>query len=154
VVWWKGTTDGFASIHSSKSINGPYLDGVSITYGLPRKHLWSFGIGQSDDSQSAANNCPCAKYSGPLPPSFAREHFYCESGDTGSFNHGAYYTHDPVWDGRGCSSENSCCSQPNQPWFYRQLPLTSSDSIEVRICYDEIFSNEGVLVKELQLYVK
>ena len=30
----KGSTDGFASLHySSQSINGPYVDGVSITYG-------------------------------------------------------------------------------------------------------------------------
>ena len=155
VGYQKGSTNGFASIRSSKSINGPYLDGVSITYGLPRKHIWSFGAGQSSDSDQLPNfYCPCAKHPGPLPPSFARDHFYCESGNTGTRSYTTYYTSDPLWDGRGCSSENSCCSQPNQPWFYRQLPLTSSDSIEVRICYDEIFSNEGVLVKELQLYVK
>jgi len=155
VGYQKGSTDGFASHHySSKSINGPYLDGVSITYGLPRKHLWSFGAGVTDNKESASN-CPCAKYSGSLPPSFARDHFYCESGyPVGSFSSTPYYTSDPLWDGRGCSSENSCCSQPNQPWFYRQLPLSSSDNIEVRICYDEEFANEGVLVKELQLYVK
>ena len=156
VGYQKGATDGFAShFYASKSINGPYLDGVSITYGVPRKHIWSFGAGQSDDSsQFPGNYCPCAKHRGPLPPSFARDHFYCESGDTGSYSLTAYYTSDPLWDGIGCTNENSCCAQPNQPWFYRQIPLTSNDYIEVRICYDEAFSNEGVLVKELQLYVQ
>ena len=155
IGYQKGTTDGFSSYHhSSRSINDPYLDGVSITYGFPRKHIWSFGTGQSDDNSQSHVNCPCAKSRGPLPPSFARDHFYCESGDTGSYSYTAYYTSDPLWDGKGCTSENSCCAQPNQPWFYRQIPLTSNDNIEVRICYDEAFSNEGVLVKELQLYVQ
>ena len=43
----KGTTDGY---HTFKSvINGPYFNGVSITYGLPQKHIWSFITGSSDD---------------------------------------------------------------------------------------------------------
>ena len=155
VGYQKGSPDGFSPHHNSfMSMNGPYLDGVSITYGLPRKHIWSFGIGFTDNKESTSN-CPCAKYPGKMPPSFVRDYFYCESGNTaGSLSPTTYYTSDPLWDGRGCSGENSCCTQPNQPWFYRQLPLTSSDNIEVRICYDEGFANEGVLVKELQLYVR
>ena len=94
------------------------------------------------------------KHPGPLPPSFACDHFYCESGVTSSIGQTVYYTSDSVWNGRSCSSENSCCSKPNQLWFYQQLLLTSSDNIEVRICYDEEFGHEGVLVKELQLYVR
>ena len=32
--------DGFAGLgYPTKSINGPYVDGMSITYGNPRKHL-------------------------------------------------------------------------------------------------------------------
>jgi len=156
VGYQKGTPDAFASLHhASKSINGPYLDGISVTYGNPRKHIWSFGAGLSDDSKEFSKlSCPCAKFQGPLPPSFARDHFYCESGDTGSYSLSAYYISDPLWDGKNCTSENSCCAQPNQPWFYHQIPLTSNKNIEVRICYDEAFSNEGVLVKELQLYVQ
>jgi len=60
---------------------------------------------------------------------------------------------DPVWNGKGCFSENSC-SQPSLPWFYRQIPLTTGEAIETRICHDEAFVNEGVLVQELQLYVQ
>ena len=63
------------------------------------------------------------------------------------------YIDDPVWDGKGCSSENNCCSDPNLPWFYRQLPLTTSDDIETRLCRNEPSSLEDVLIRDLQLYI-
>ena len=157
IGYQKGSTDGFGSYHyPSRSINGPYLDGVSITYGITRKHIWSYVIGHSKtvkyDPVSPA--CPCSQFPGQSPPSFVHEHYYCESGrllDTGLT---PYYTDDPVWDGNGCPTENSCCSDPSLPWFYHQIPLTVNKNFEVRICYDEPFSNEGVLVKQFQLYVQ
>ena len=40
VGYQKGGVDAFAGIHfSSRSINGPYVDGISITYGTTRKHI-------------------------------------------------------------------------------------------------------------------
>ena len=50
VGYQKGSPDGLASFHhSSRSINGPYVDGVSITYGSPtREHIWTYAIGWSD----------------------------------------------------------------------------------------------------------
>ena len=53
------------------------------------------------------------------------------------FNAEGYFTDDPVWDGVGCSGDNSCCSESSLPWFYRQIPLTASKDIETRICRDE-----------------
>ena len=157
VSYQKGTTDGFASLHySARSIHGPYVDGISITYGT-RKHIWTYGIGHGDKVNYPSNHpvsCPCSQYPGKLPPSFVHDNYYCESGSLNSASVHTYYTNDPVWDGKGCSSKNSCCSEPNLPWFYRQIPLTAKKDIEARICRDEAFANEGVLVQELQLYVQ
>ena len=161
VGYQKGSTDGLASLHySSRSINGPYVDGVSITYGsLTREHIWTYVIGWSDKYNPLPKypvNCPCSQYPGKLPPSFVHDNYYCESGSLNNPTSWAttYYTTDAVWDGKGCSSENSCCSDPNLPWFYRQIPLTANKDIEARICRDETSVNEDVLVKELQLYVQ
>ena len=42
VGYQRSQTDGFAATNfPSRSINGPYVDGVSITYGNPRKHVWT-----------------------------------------------------------------------------------------------------------------
>ena len=64
------------------------------------------------------------------------------------------YHYQLVWDGKGCPDENSCCSLANLPWFFKQLPLTSDKKLEARICHNESFSNESVLVKEIKLYVQ
>ena len=156
VGYQKSGTDGFANFKNpTRSINSPYVDGVSITYGIPRKHIWTYAMGHSDKGNylpQLPSNCPCSEFPGQLPPSFVHDDYYCESGSM--FSSGSYKTDDPVWDGEGCSSENSCCSDPNLPWFYRQIPLTASEDIEARICRDEASSNEDVLVREIQLYVQ
>ena len=56
--------------------------------------------------------------------------------------------------GQNCPDEKSCSSKPNLPWFYRQITLTTSEDIEAQICHDQAASNDGVLVRELKLYVQ
>ena len=139
---------------SAQSINGPYVDGISITYGTPRRHIWSYGIGFSDKHDHTNINCPCSEFPGRLSPSFVHEHYYCESGNLLNTPVSNVFIDDPMWDGENCSSGNNCCSEPSLPWFYRQIPLTTSKDIEARICRDEASNNEDVLVREFQLYVK
>ena len=44
-----GSPDGFNT--GTDSIDSHYIDGISITHGNPRTHLWSY----------VAGNCPCAR---------------------------------------------------------------------------------------------
>ena len=64
------------------------------------------------------------------------------------------YLSDPVWDGSGCSPDNNCCSNINLPWFQYWLSQITTDDVEVRICTDERFSDEGILVDILELCVQ
>ena len=63
-----------------------------------------------------------------------------------------YHFSDPLWDGEGCSIGNTCCSNTDQPWFYHKLSKNTQDDIEVRICRDEKFYHDGILVDILELY--
>ena len=156
VGYHRNSLDAFAGFNfPRRSINVPYVDGISITYGYPRKHIWTYAIGQTDDALgSSETNCPCAKFPGTSPPSFVGDNYYCESGRLEfQLSVEGVFIDDPVWDGEGCSSDNSCCSQPSLPWFYRQIPLTSNEDIETRLCRDEPSFHEDVLIRELQLYV-
>ena len=168
VGYQKGTMDGFfpyAYAHgevnyyrpgvSSRSLDGVYVDGVSITSGNPRKHVWTYVVGTSDDYNTYQQlNCPCAKYPGPDPPTYVGNHYYCESGNTGVHHTNVLYDEDPLWDGAGCGPENSCCYDAGMPWFFRQFPASTTGDIEVRICYDEGFNNEAVAVEQVQLYIQ
>ena len=130
-----GTPDSFRC--STCTIDEPYLDGVSITHGTPRQHIWSFG---ADYKQ--ASRCPCGGYTGSLP-SFVGDDYTCEL--VGS---------DPVWDGKGCSAEHEmCCKRPSVPEFCVELPDHTQDDIEVRLCTNEAVSNEDVKLESIELYV-
>ena len=148
----KFTTD-YKPETMSRSLDGVYVDGISVTLGSPRKHVWTYAIGLTDDGDFPAHTCPCAKFPGPDPPSFVHDHYYCESGTTGVFDSSKLYTEDPLWDGAGCLLQNSCCYQPSMPWFYRNLPKAENGDIEVRICSDQNFIDEGVTVEQIELYV-
>ena len=97
----KGSPDAFQASLNSPSLDNGYVDGISITVGNPRKHIWTYAAGLSDDDNHGGgiNNCPCARNRGTTPPSFVEEHYYCESGNTGQFELSQYHTEDPLWDG-------------------------------------------------------
>ena len=149
----KGTTDSFDSRKGFRNINTTYVDGVSITLGSVHKHVWTFVAGCSDEYNHRTSNCPCAVHPGPSPPSFVGSHYYCESGSNDNPGNGEFFTDDPLWDGADCGKD-TCCSNEELPWFHRTFAEPQNDYIEVRICTDEAYSNEAVLVDQLQLYVK
>ena len=151
-----GSPEGFRSTANGvKSINTNYVDGVSITLGNPRKHVWTYANGLSDDYTDPRWNCPCAAPAGPDPPAFVGNHYYCESGDTGTWEHEIYYPTDPLWDGYGCHhSNNNCCTNPDMPWFFRQFSLPKDGYLEARICQRDPFPTQDTLVESIELYVQ
>ena len=136
------------------SIDSYYIDGISITHGNPRTHLWSYVTGNTEQYYITATRCPCAR-SDPTGqsdvPSFVGEDFYCESGLPGSGPGKRIAWEDPLWDGQGCKcSGNQCCNRYG--WFHREIP-TTSDNIEVRWCADESQWNEDVFTDQLEFWV-
>ena len=132
-----------------------YMDGVSITYGTSRQHIWSYVAGVTESSPShTPNNCPCSVEGGDGPPSFVGEHYYCESGNpTDVGGSPVLLTKDPLWDGQQC--EGACCIGTNSPpWFSVQLPALTTDAIEVRICGNEATINEDTPIALLDIYVQ
>ena len=137
------------------TLDGHYVDGVSITHGHPRRHIWTFAAAH-DEQRHNKYACPCTKtdttYFGVIPP-FLGNDYFCE---TGSRN-GAelmFYPDDPLWDGRGCGSTSSCCSFNSPPWFCKELPQPTTDNIEVRVCADQIAADEDITIKVIELYVQ
>ena len=103
-----GRSNGYTPVNSSRSLDGVYVDvdGISVTSGNPRKHVWTFAASAANGNERYQTyDCPCAKYPGPAPPVFVGSHYYCESGPTETL----------LWDGRGCGPENNCCYDAGMP---------------------------------------
>uniref|UniRef100_A0A1X7TM21 Uncharacterized protein n=1 Tax=Amphimedon queenslandica TaxID=400682 RepID=A0A1X7TM21_AMPQE len=70
-----GSTDG---LHSSSGIDTYYVDGVSITRGSPRQHVWTLMAGYNELGSSS---CPCNTGSSASVQSFIGNNYFCESGN-------------------------------------------------------------------------
>ena len=137
------TPDGMDGLY--ETIDEAYVDRLSITYGLPRHHLWTYTAGVNFRCLCQANNRASP------PPSFVGQHYYCDGWPEQW--HSKWYPQYPLWDGEGCPAGNTCCDPPNLPWFHRTLDTATTDDIEVRWCRDEAASNEDIGVVLLELYV-
>ena len=153
-----GTPDAFY-YGPSRSIDSVYVEGVSVTHGYPRQHIWTFAGGLDEQRTYPNETCPCVTGStaGSLVPSFVGQNYFCESGIT-RFNgqHGTFYPDgDPLWDGQGCGPTSSCCTFNSPPWFNVQLSSSTTDYIEVRICDAVGFNaDDDTPIQLMELYVK
>ena len=137
-----GTPDSFAnSVNVGLASN--YVDGVSLTHGQPRQHIWTFAA-------YSQNRCPCNDRSTSHtrdPPSFVSTDYFCDTGRRGRLNNIA------LWEQAQCNT-NTCCPFNNPPWFYRQLPRPTTDDIDMRVCRDQPRSDEDIQIQVIEIYVQ
>ena len=63
-----GSPDGFFQSGWLDYLNQAYMDGVSITHGDPRHHIWSYAAGVYENKPSfTATSCPCSLSPGTEP---------------------------------------------------------------------------------------
>ena len=154
--------NGFGpSRYGSPLIDQTYVDGVSITHGSPRQHVWTFA-GANDEALNSGfhpeyTGCPClntsASFAGVIP-NFVGNDYYCETGSRTRATP-RYYFDDPLWDGEGCEGENECCNRGG-PWFCKQ-PIgnqPTKDDIQMRVCTNSLGSDEDIVLEQIELYVQ
>ena len=135
-----------------------YVEGISVTHGLPRQHIWSFAAGT--DEQVGITRCPCISGNSAVAairiPSFVGQNYFCESGLTQypGINGPFFSNGDPLWDGQECGLNSTCCTFNSPPWFNVTLPSPTTDDIEVRICSSLTISSEDTPIQLMELYVK
>ena len=139
----------------NEPVSGNYVDGVSITYGAPSRHVWTYAAGGSEDgNQIASYNCPCNSNINRIPvPAYVGNDFYCEAGKNSGTT--GWYVGDPLWDGEMCGgTEGPCCNHTGLPWFIKQLPNHTLGNIGVRLCADQETSDENIGLEHLAVFVK
>ena len=152
-----GSPNGFYNYYKyqQNTIEGYYVDGVSLTHGQPRKHIWTYSAAlQSFPATDNGNTCPCYSNNNNFPsPPFVGHDYYCESGTNETYTSGKFYPDDTLWDGEQCDGfEGPCCTQYNMPWFIKTLGQTARDDIELRMCFSS--GNEDTLLNIIELYIR
>jgi len=145
-------------LSSGRSINNDYVDGISVTHGSPRQHIWTFATGIDEQSCYYTSTCPCVtgNTAGSRIPSFVGQNYFCETGLTSwPRTNGVFYSNgDPLWDGQGCGPTSSCCTFNSPPWFNVTLSPPTTTNIEVRICSSSGIGIEDSPIQLMELYVK
>ena len=134
-------------------IDSVYVEGVSLTHGSPREHIWTFAAARDETT----NDCPCTNINNPptnfYTPSFVGDDYFCETGvPPGSSAQRIFYLDDPLWDGDGCGPTSTCCTFNNPPWFCKQLPQPTTDDLEARICGQN--DDMHTIIEQIEIYVK
>ena len=130
---------------------------MSLTYGSPRQHIWTFA-NAVDEVLPPQYNCPCTNSSEQTTisiPSFIGNDYFCETGvPPGQGWSNIFYADDPLWDGQGCGPTSTCCAFNNPPWFCKQLPQSTNADLEVRLCSYNRASTENTPIELIEIYVK
>ena len=146
-----------AFFYSTRGIDSSYVSGVSLTHGRnPRKHIWTFAGALDEQYQLNSNHkCPCVNPNlspPPTVPEFINNDYFCDTaiGTLGWWNvPRTLQPADPLWDGAGCGSNNTCCSFNNPPWFIKDLPSPTTDDVEMRLCRPTTVGSTPIELVEL-----
>ena len=154
-----GSTDGFDNYHLGlvTTIDDAYVDGVSVTHGTPRNHIWTFAAGISEGNPTWSGICPCDASIDIRVPMFIGDDYFCESGVNEPWDDNRYYTfhhNDTLWDGEDCLRSSTCCSRRNPPYFVKQLTNSTTNDIETRICLSYYLPDENIAIELVELYVQ
>ena len=167
IAYQDASTDSFGAhmdtypARFNAGLDDNYVDGISLTHGSnPREHIWTFAAALDEVGTYPFYNCPCTNIhqaaSATQSPSFVGNDYFCDTGSTHLWSF-IFYPDDPLWDGDGCGPANTCCSLNNPPWFLKQLPSTTADDIEMRMCRDQNVRynriDEDTPIEILEIYV-
>ena len=150
VAYQFASTDAFYD----NDINSIYVDGVSLTHGEPRQHIWTFAAARDE---VAVSDCPCLDRNSSTdvqPPAFVGNDYFCDTGSISIFQRNTFYGDNPLWDGAGCGPESTCCSFNSPPWFYKHLPCPTTDGIEMRVCRTDVASGEDIAIELIDIYIQ
>ena len=127
---------GFKPEVDHDGINSHYADGVLITRGNPRQHLWTYAAGTS--------GCPCINPGArpPYTPRVTGANYACESTRTD--------WDQPLWDRPKHTVADDNCKSHVNGWFYQNVEETE-ESIEVRWCGPE---KDDIVTDKLQIWVQ
>ena len=145
------------SVQNTLTIDDFYVDGAVLTYNNDsrREHIWTFAAALDEVNRTLPFACPCTVRGSPVQftiPSFIGNDYFCETGSRGNFGYDRFYSEDPLWDGAGCGTDSSCCQRG--PYFCKTLSTATTSSLEIRVCGNEVLTNEDTPLDIIELFVQ
>ena len=157
IAYQFGTPDAFGGFNllDQATIDDAYVDGISITYGHTRNHIWTFAVAEGSKIN---NRCPCNSNKEITTPPFINNDYFCEHGTISTSEDIRFIDNNPLWDGNGCTGSSTCCEFNNPPWFCKQLPEPTTEDIEIRTltaAHNNVrLENEDTPTELIEIYIQ
>ena len=153
-----GYNDGFWGYNVGRqNIDGQYVNGLSLTHGSPRTHIWTFASGLYNGTSGDIHGsfrCPCDPGNTYGSPPFIENDYFCDSVatvDNWQVNHPRFFPNNALWDGQDLL--NPCYGLNNPPWFNKTLPVPTTDDIELRMCFADHSGSANIGINLLEVYI-
>lgn len=145
------STDAFAASQDKyPTIDGPYVDGISITYGHnTRSHIYTLASAWRQYAKHPHGTCPETGYGFPQPE-FVGNNYICSSGNPEQRWGRKLYHNIPLWS----RNYKHYRDYDDYFYFYVKLPSPTREDIELRICTDQSKHDENVYLEVIDLYIK
>ena len=75
IAYQVGSPNTFGDYYGNPTIDS-YIDGVSLTHGQPRQHIWSFAAGLDEVGSFPQLNCPCTNSGTAVLPPFVGDDYF------------------------------------------------------------------------------
>ena len=140
-----GDPDGFNSYtsirsrHAGTSLNGNYVDGISLTHGsMNEHHIWTLSaiVNLANNPNDICSVCTRNK------PSYVGMDYSCDV--VGTQKCGSGCSPRQIWVDGQCKGNNT---------FYKNLKQLTSDDIEMRLCADQPKDDEDIFLSYIEIYV-
>ena len=143
-----GTPNGYTTVFTLPGM----VDGVTLTYVGPTRHIWSFvAAGGTLNSGVLEIQCPCnpvgAAFLDNAAVNFIGDNYFCED---------ATFLTDALWTGTDCTplTPAECCNLNPRPYFTVTLDSPTTEDIEARICTGMGRGDEQVFVQMMEIFIQ
>ena len=139
------------------TIDGIYVDGLTITRGVPRRHVFTFAHGCTEVfGDGATCGCPCD--GGTAAPTFVGTDFRCEepqrSVEPSNTGNRFFDVDDPLFDGGGIEDATCVGDAESSSSFTIEMADVAADPVELRLMGTEGSGNEDLAVVGLELWIR
>jgi dynein heavy chain len=149
-----GGSDGFRD-QGAGVIDQLWVDGVGITNGTPRQHVFTFatGIAEFYEPNFLTSECPCD--GGTQPPSFVGTSYLCEGATLGESGGARVYDPDDVlFDGQDIGDPSCVDSFESAPDFNVLVGAPTALPLDVHLMQSQGTGDEDLDVIALELWVR
>lgn len=141
-----GDPDAFTTL---ADVEAAYVDGVAITRGAPRRHLFTYVAGRGDglDTEAGSESCPCL--GGLAAHAFVQGAYRCDTAPRPA-EAAVWNLDDPLWNVEDALDD--ACAIGSVEHFLAVEQEESDDDVEVRVMTNS--GGEDIALTAVELYVR